>query len=112
MVDGDLSLSALLGERASDDALSSFCRRWRIRERALFGSALREDFSDQSDLDFLVMFDPQASWSLIDHMAMERKLEAMLGRPVEIITRRAIEASGNYVRRREILFTARALYAA
>src|SRR5690349_12586494 len=38
-------------------ALAEFCRRWKIRELALFGSALREDFRPESDIDLLVTFD-------------------------------------------------------
>jgi hypothetical protein len=38
-------------------ALAGFCRRRHIRKLALFGSVLRDDFSDQSDIDVLVEFD-------------------------------------------------------
>jgi hypothetical protein len=44
--------------------LADFCRRWRIIELALFGSALRGDFRPDSDIDVLVTFDPDANWSL------------------------------------------------
>jgi len=91
--------------------VADFCRRWRIRELALFGSALRDDFSDRSDLDLLVTFAPDADWSLLDHVRMQMELSDLLGRPVDLVSRRAIERSSNPIRRREILGTARIVYA-
>jgi predicted nucleotidyltransferase len=49
------------------DEITKFCQRWKIRELALFGSALRDDFSPDSDLDILVTFDADAEWGLFDH---------------------------------------------
>ena len=43
------------------DTLAVFCRKWRIRELSIFGSALRDDFGAESDLDFLVSFEPETS---------------------------------------------------
>jgi predicted nucleotidyltransferase len=92
--------------------LEEFCRRWKIVELALFGSALREDFRPDSDIDLLVSFAPDADWSLLDHARMEQELSELLGREVDLVSRAAIEASANWIRRREILSTAKALYAA
>ena len=93
-------------------ALREFCRKWQIQELAVFGSILREDFGPDSDVDFLVTFAPAAPWSLFDHIQMEEELEGILGRPVDMVTRRALEASENYLRREEILSTARVVHAA
>ncbi|AET65059.1 nucleotidyltransferase family protein, partial [Methanothrix harundinacea] len=38
------------------EKIEDFCRRWKIKEMAIFGSALREDFGPESDLDLLVTF--------------------------------------------------------
>jgi len=92
--------------------LRGFCRKWKIRELALFGSALREDFGPESDVDLLVTFQEDAAWSLFDHVRMEQELEGLIGRDVDLVTRRSIEDSPNYLRRREILSTARTVYAA
>ena len=94
------------------EVLRDFCTRWKVRELAVFGSYLRQDFGSASDLDFLVTFDKGASWSLLDHVRMEDELAALLGRSVDLVSRRAVEASGNAVRRAEILTSARVLYAA
>ena len=93
-------------------ALREFCRKWQIQELAVFGSILREDFGPDSDVDFLVTFAPAVPWSLFDHIQMEEELEGILGRPVDMVTRRALEASENYLRREEILSTARVVHAA
>ena len=53
-----------------------FCSRWRIAELALFGSALRDDFGPDSDLDMLVTFSPEANWGLLDHSLMKQELVA------------------------------------
>ncbi len=96
----------------SAQILEEFCHRWKIVELSLFGSALREDFRPDSDIDLLVRFAPDADWSLLDHARMERELSGLLGREVDLVSRAAIESSPNWIRRREILSTARALYAA
>lgn len=98
------------------DRIAAFCQRWKITELAAFGSALRPDFRpsgpDPSDLDILVTFDPSARWTLLDEVRMQRELQQIVGRPVDLLSRRAVEASHNPFRRREILGTARTLYAA
>jgi predicted nucleotidyltransferase len=96
----------------SQTELDQFCRRWAISELALFGSVLREDFGPDSDIDILVTFAPEAAWGLLDHVQMELELSELLGREVDLLTRRAVERSQNPLRRREILDTARTVYAA
>jgi predicted nucleotidyltransferase len=95
----------------SEQEISGFCQRLRITEFALFGSVLRDDFDADSDLDILVAFAPDADWSLLDHVKMEQELEALLGRKVDLLSRRSVERSHNWLRRREILDTAEVVYA-
>ena len=85
------------------ERLADFCRRWRIVEFALFGSVLRDDFRPESDVDVLVSFAPDASWSLGDRARMEDELRQILGREVDVVERAAVERSENYIRRRHIL---------
>jgi predicted nucleotidyltransferase len=94
-----------------ENQISEFCTRWRISEFALFGSVLRDDFDADSDLDILVAFAPDADWSLLDHVRMEQELEALLGRKVDLLSRRSVERSHNWLRRKEILDTAEVVYA-
>lgn len=94
------------------DKLADFCRRWKIQELALFGSALRDDFGPSSDIDLLYALDPDHQLSMFDVTRMEDELAALLGRKVDLVSRRGLEESRNWYRRREILSTARKLYAA
>ena len=91
--------------------IAAFCDRWQIAELSLFGSALRDDFRPDSDIDFLVAFAPEADWSLLDHVRMQQELEQILGREVDLVSKRAIEQSSNWIRRQEILSSAQLIYA-
>jgi uncharacterized protein len=93
------------------ERLGEFCRRWKIIELRVFGSALREDFDKDSDLDLLVKFAPDADWSLVDHVAMEEELAALAGRKVDLVSQRAIERSSNWIRRKAILESAEPFFA-
>lgn len=93
------------------EKIAQFCQRWRIVELALFGSALRDDFTPDSDVDLLVTFAPDAQWGLFDHVQMEQELMELLNRKVDLLTRRAVEHSHNRIRRREILNNAETVYA-
>lgn len=90
--------------------IADFGKRWKIHELALFGSALRDDFRSDSDLDLLVTFTPDADWGLLDHLQMQLELEKLFGRGVDLISKRALERSTNWVRREEILQTAQILF--
>lgn len=94
-----------------EDRLREFCQRWQITRMDVFGSALRDDFNADSDLDFLVDFKPGAELGLkFVHLADE--LEAIVGRRVDVVTRASMERHPNWVRRDEILSTARPFYVA
>lgn len=92
------------------DALAAFCQRWGISELALFGSVLREDFGPESDIDVLVTFAPGSRHTLFDAVRMEQEIEALLGRRVDLVSRRSVEQSENYIRRKAILTSARTIY--
>ncbi|HYC59060.1 MAG TPA: nucleotidyltransferase domain-containing protein [Thermoanaerobaculia bacterium] len=89
------------------DKLRDFCRKWKITEFALFGSATRpEEFREDSDVDVLARFAPDAGWTLFDWVTMEEDLAAIFGRPVDLVEREAVEQSDNRYRRRSILNSA------
>lgn len=90
--------------------IADFCRRWKIRELAVFGSVLRADFDADSDIDVLVTFQDDADWSLLDHIAMEQELQTLLQRKVDLVTKRGLESSQNWLRRKEILSTAYSVF--
>ncbi len=94
------------------DAIATFCGKWKIKELALFGSVLRDDFRPDSDVDVLVTFQPDAGWGLFDHVQMQDELSDVFGRTVDLVTRVSVEASENWIRRNAILTSAEMLYAA
>lgn len=70
----------------SRDGIADFCRRHRIRKLAFFGSVLRNDFTDQSDIDVLVEFEPDTRVGLITLSSIELELSGLLGRKVDLNT--------------------------
>ena len=92
--------------------LSEFCRRWNISELALFGSALREDFRPDSDVDVLVSFAPQARVTLFDMAQMQNELKDIFKREVDLVSKRGLENSRNYLRRKQILDSAQVIHVA
>lgn len=94
------------------DKIIDFCGRWKIIEFSLFGSVLRDDFRPDSDVDVLVTFAPDAGWTLLDHVEMQEELKGILGRNVDLVSRRGIERSRNKFRRKAILESAEVFYAA
>jgi uncharacterized protein len=71
---------------------------------------LRDDFGPDSDVDVLVRFAPDARHSLFDMVRMQNELEGILGRKVDLVSRRGIEASRNPLRRKAILESAEVVY--
>jgi predicted nucleotidyltransferase len=101
------------GHVSVDEAtLRDFCARWKIRELAVFGSVLRDDFRPDSDVDVLVSFEAGDQWRWSDLLQMRAELERIIGRRVDFVERRAVEQDRNPFRRREILQTARSIYGA
>ena len=94
------------------EKVAQFCSRWRIAEFAVFGSILRKDFRPDSDIDVLVTFAPDARHTLFDMVRMQEELQQMLGRDVDLVSRRGLEASRNYIRRKAILSSAQVIHVA
>jgi uncharacterized protein len=105
----DLKMTFL--ESISREDLIRFCRRWQVRELALFGSALRPDFTPESDVDVLISFHEKTNWGLFDHVQMRLDLEGIFKRKVDLVTRRALEQSQNHMLRENILKTAKVIFA-
>ena len=90
------------------EQIADFCRRRHIRRLAVFGSALRSDFNESSDIDILVEFEPEHSPGLLGMARMERELSALLGgRKVDL---RTPEDLSRYFRQ-EVLNEAEVQYA-
>jgi uncharacterized protein len=94
------------------EKVAKFCKRWNVAEFAIFGSALRGDFRPDSDLDMLVSFKPQAHVTLFDMVRMQDELKTIFGRDVDLISKRGVENSRNYLRRKAILESAQVIHVA
>jgi len=80
----DISASRL---DISPNDIQAFCQRYQIRELALFGSVLRDDFRTDSDIDVLVEFEPEAQIGFLALARMQRELSMIFRHPVDLVTK-------------------------
>ena len=92
------------------DAIAEFCKRHSLKKLYLFGSVIREDFDEDSDIDVMADSDGR-SVSLHELCDMMDDLEAMFGRKVDLVFKKDVEAlDRKYSTRADILATAREVY--
>lgn len=107
------AIAALARTGVDPAALAAFCRLKGIEELSLFGSVLRDDFDSASDVDVLVTYSAGNPPKGFDELAdTELALGGLFRRPVDLVDRRALERSANYIRRRGIVESARPVYVA
>jgi predicted nucleotidyltransferase len=94
------------------DKIEAFCRRNHIRSFGLFGSALREDFRNGSDIDILVEFEREYRPGFSELIEMQEELAGIFNRKVDLVEREAVEKSENYIRKRHILESVESIYVA
>lgn len=92
-----------------DDRIAKFCRHWEVTEFSLFGSVLRNDFRSDSDVDVLLTFTSDASWSLLDLVTMHDQLRQIFGREVDLVEEAGLR---NPFRRHAILTHREVIFAA
>ena len=93
--------------------IAELCHRYGVRRLELFGSATTDAFDPRtSDFDFLLDFKASPSNLFDRYFGLKESLEALYGREVDLVDRRAVESSENYIRRRHILSTAEAIHVA
>lgn len=95
--------------QVAPDQLQDLCRRWKVQELALFGSAVRGDFHPESDIDVLVTFEPEAPWTLWDLSRMRQELRDLFGREVDLVEQKGLR---NPFLQQAILATKQVIYAA
>lgn len=95
------------------DAIERQCREYGVSQLAVFGSALRDDFSGESDIDMLVEFSGNDAGPWMGKLQeLERSLSQLLGRAVQLCDLSAVKSSRNYIFRDSVLQTARTIYVA
>lgn len=96
----------------SAEQIAAFCQKWGIVELSVFGSVLRDDFTDESDVDILYVMRPDAHYGYNQWETMRLELSDLMRRPVDFVSKMGLQQSKNWIRRREILGTAQVIYAA
>ena len=85
--------SVQLGDAQVDEnKLADLCRNYDVRELSLFGSAVRGEMRPGSDIDIMVEFDPGARIGLLKFESLSEDLEALVGRKVDLVTKRGLKA--------------------
>jgi uncharacterized protein len=93
------------------ERIDELCRLYGVEELSVFGSVLGADFHPGSDVDFLVTFvDNDAGPWGSKLTELEEELANALGRPVDVVTRPAVEHSRNWIIRKSILQNAQIIY--
>jgi predicted nucleotidyltransferase len=93
------------------EQIIGFCHKWQVTEFALFGSVLRDDFRSDSDIDVLLTISPSINRGLTETLQMRDELQSIFDRKVDMIIKAAIERSENWLRRKNILESAKTIYA-
>ncbi len=88
--------------------IAELCRRYGVRELAIFGSAVRDDFRPDSDIDLLVEFQPEVRIGLITLSRFQHELADLLARKVDLVPKDGLKP----LIRDHVLAEARVLYAA
>lgn len=90
-VAGGVSLTLASGIELPTKAIAELCRRYHVRELSVFGSAARGDMKPDSDIDILVEFEPDAPIGLWEFAGMEDDLSGLLGRKVDLVSKRGLK---------------------
>jgi predicted nucleotidyltransferase len=88
--------------------ITAFCKRYHVRELALFGSAAKGKLRKGSDIDLLVEFEPDAQVGFITLSRMQRELSNLIHRKVDLVPKGGLKP----ILREDILPTIKVLYAA
>ena len=91
-----------------EDRIAELCRQYQVRELALFGSVLRDDFGPESDIDFLVEFEPAAQVGFLTLSRLQGELAELFQRAVDLVPKRGLKP----VIRQAVLESAKIIYAA
>jgi predicted nucleotidyltransferase len=92
--------------------IRKFCKKYDIKEIALFGSALSGEIKEESDIDLLITFQDNSNHTVFDLVRMKQELQQIFKCKIDLVSKRGIESSRNYIRKNAILDSAEIVYAA
>ncbi len=90
------------------DQIADVCRMYRVHELSVFGSVLTDQFGTASDVDFLVVFEPDAEIGFLAIAKMQRELSSLVHRPVDLVPKTGLKPAI----REAVLADAQVIYAA
>jgi predicted nucleotidyltransferase len=93
----------------NQELIDQFCLKWKIKQLALFGSSIREDFNINSDIDCLVTFEPEVIWGF-EIAEINQELSTIFNRKIDLVSRKSIELSKNVYKKNEILSSYKIIY--
>src|SRR6266545_1822814 len=82
-----VSMTIAAGIELPEVEITELCRRYQVKELAVFGSAARGEMRPDSDIDLLVEFLPEAEVDLIDHAGLMLDLAHLFGRRVDLVSK-------------------------
>ena len=88
--------------------IASLCKKYNVKELSVFGSSIRDDFHENSDVDFLISYVDIWENSLFDMLRLKNELAQLLKRKVDLVEKEGLE---NPIRKRLILASAEVIYA-
>lgn len=65
--------------------------KYGVKEIGVFGSYIRGEQMDESDIDILVEFEPDARISLLDFVGLENYISDLLGAKVDLVEKSALK---------------------
>lgn len=93
--------------KSSKDKIIEICRKYQVKELSLFGSQVRGDFSEKSDFDFLVEFEPNARIDLFKFFEIQEELENIVCKKVDLVPKDGLKK----LIRNQVLSEAEIIYA-
>ena len=84
------------------------CKKYSIDELSIFGSSIRGDFNEDSDVDILVSFTSNSKITLFDIIELESEFKNLLGREVDVVEKESLK---NPIRKNKILSSRKIIYA-
>lgn len=97
------------GITLNNNDIAVLCKKYSINELSIFGSSIRDDFNQNSDIDILVSFDKNAEITLFDIMELEKEISKLVNREVDVVEKESLK---NPIRKNRILSTREIIYAA
>jgi predicted nucleotidyltransferase len=72
------------------EEIDHVCRKYGIARLEIFGSALRDDFAKDSDIDCLIAFNEKSEKLFAQYFDLKYELENLFDRSVDLVVEKAL----------------------